>query len=80
MDDSETMDGAADRLFAEVLAVSLGEATAAVLSGIASSPIHRRNPTIYPGGFAPPGPPTPSLAGAPQSPLRFERAAPLARA
>ncbi len=46
MDDSETMDGAADRLFAEVLAVASGKQTVAETLGHREFAIHRRNPTI----------------------------------
>jgi altronate dehydratase large subunit len=46
MDDSETPDVAADRLFAEVLAVASGRRTAAERLGHREFAIHRRNPTI----------------------------------
>jgi altronate dehydratase large subunit len=46
MDDSETLDRAADRLFAEVLAVASGKQTAAEVLGHREFAIHRRNPTI----------------------------------
>jgi altronate dehydratase large subunit len=46
MDDSETLDAAADRLFAEVLAVASGQPTAAERLGHREFAIHRRNPTI----------------------------------
>lgn len=46
MDDSETLDAAADRLFAEVLAVASGRQTAAERLGHREFAIHRRNPTI----------------------------------
>ncbi len=46
MDDSETLDAAADRLFTEVLAVASGQATAAERLGHREFAIHRRNPTI----------------------------------
>ena len=46
MDDSETMDSAADRLFAEVLAVASGKQTVAETLGHREFAIHRRNPTI----------------------------------
>jgi len=46
IDDSETLDGAADRLFAEVLAVASGKLTAAEALGHREFAIHRRNPTI----------------------------------
>jgi altronate dehydratase large subunit len=46
MDDSETLDTAADRLFAEVLAVASGRQTAAERLGHREFAIHRRNPTI----------------------------------
>jgi altronate dehydratase large subunit len=46
MDDSETLDLAADRLFEEVLAVASGKLTAAERLGHREFAIHRRNPTI----------------------------------
>jgi altronate dehydratase large subunit len=46
MDDTETLDCAADRLFAEVLAVASGKQTAAEVLGHREFAIHRRNPTI----------------------------------
>ena len=46
MDDSETLDAAADRLFAEVLAVASGRQTSAERLGHREFAIHRRNPTI----------------------------------
>jgi altronate dehydratase large subunit len=46
MDDTETLDSAADRLFAEVLAVASGKQTAAEVLGHREFAIHRRNPTI----------------------------------
>jgi altronate dehydratase large subunit len=46
MDDSETLDAAADRLFDEVLAVASGRSTAAERLGHREFAIHRRNPTI----------------------------------
>ena len=46
MDDSETLDGAAERLFAEVLQVSSGRHTKAETLGHREFAIHRRNPTI----------------------------------
>jgi altronate dehydratase large subunit len=46
MDDSETLDSAADRLFAEVLAVASGQQTSAERLGHREFAIHRRNPTI----------------------------------
>ena len=46
MDDTETLDGAADRLFAEVLAVASGHQTKAETLGHREFAIHRRNPTI----------------------------------
>ena len=46
MDDSETLDTAASRLFAEVLAVASGKETAAETLGHREFAIHRRNPTI----------------------------------
>ena len=44
--DTETLDGAADRLFDEVLAVASGKLTAAEALGHREFAIHRRNPTI----------------------------------
>jgi altronate dehydratase large subunit len=46
MDDSETLDAAADRLFDEVLAVASGRQTTAETLGHREFAIHRRNPTI----------------------------------
>jgi altronate dehydratase large subunit len=46
MDESETLDKAADRLFAEVFAVASGKETAAETLGHREFAIHRRNPTI----------------------------------
>jgi altronate dehydratase large subunit len=46
MDDSETLDAAADRLFDEVLAVASGRLTSAERLGHREFAIHRRNPTI----------------------------------
>jgi altronate dehydratase large subunit len=46
MDDSETLDGAADRLFTEVLEVASGRQTKAETLGHREFAIHRRNPTI----------------------------------
>jgi altronate dehydratase large subunit len=46
MEETETLDGAADRLFAEVLAVASGRETAAEQLGHREFAIHRRNPTI----------------------------------
>jgi len=46
MDDSETLDAAADRLFEEVLAVASGRQTSAERLGHREFAIHRRNPTI----------------------------------
>jgi altronate dehydratase large subunit len=46
MDDTETLDSAADRLFDEVLAVASGRQTAAETLGHREFAIHRRNPTI----------------------------------
>jgi len=46
MHETETLDAAADRLFAEVLAVASGKATAAERLGHREFAIHRRNPTI----------------------------------
>lgn len=44
--DTETLDAAADRLFAEVLAVASGKLTAAEVLRHREFAIHRRNPTI----------------------------------
>jgi altronate dehydratase large subunit len=46
MDDTETLDGAADRLFAEVLEVASGRQTKTETLGHREFAIHRRNPTI----------------------------------
>jgi altronate dehydratase large subunit len=46
IDDSETLDRAADRLFAEVLEVASGRQTTAEVLGHREFAIHRRNPTI----------------------------------
>jgi altronate dehydratase large subunit len=46
MDDSETLDAAAERLFDEVLGVASGRETAAERLGHREFAIHRRNPTI----------------------------------
>src|SRR5687767_2687812 len=46
MDESETLETAADRLFAAVLAVASGRETAAEQLGHREFAIHRRNPTI----------------------------------
>ena len=46
LDDSETLDAAADRLFADVIAVASGKPTAAETLGHREFAIHRRNPTI----------------------------------
>jgi altronate dehydratase large subunit len=46
MDESETLDHAADRLFDEVLAVASGRETVAEQLGHREFAIHRRNPTI----------------------------------
>ena len=46
IDDTETLDEAADRLFAEVLAVSSGKLAAAEVLRHREFAIHRRNPTI----------------------------------
>ena len=46
MDDSETLDAAAARLFDQVLAVASGRQTAAEMLGHREFAIHRRNPTI----------------------------------
>jgi altronate dehydratase large subunit len=42
----ETLDAAADRLFAEILAVASGRETATERLGHREFAIHRRNPTI----------------------------------
>jgi altronate dehydratase large subunit len=46
MNDAETVDAAADRLFLEVLAVASGRQTATETLGHREFAIHRRNPTI----------------------------------
>jgi altronate dehydratase large subunit len=46
MDETETLDAAAGRLFDEVLAVASGKQTAAEILGHREFAIHRRNPTI----------------------------------
>jgi altronate dehydratase large subunit len=46
MDDTETLEAAADRLFDEVLAVASGKQTVAEVLGHREFAIHRRNPTI----------------------------------
>lgn len=46
LDDTESLEGAADRLFAEVLAVCSGRETAAERLGHREFAIHRLNPTI----------------------------------
>ena len=46
MDDSETLDASAERLFDEILAVASGRPTAAETLGHREFAIHRRNPTI----------------------------------
>jgi altronate dehydratase large subunit len=46
MDDSETLDASAGRLFDEILAVASGRSTAAETLGHREFAIHRRNPTI----------------------------------
>jgi len=46
LDDRETLDGAAARLFDEVIAVCSGRETAAERLGFREFAIHRRNPTI----------------------------------
>jgi len=46
IDDTDTLDGAADRLFDEVLDVASGKETAAERLGHREFAIHRRNPTI----------------------------------
>jgi altronate dehydratase large subunit len=46
LDETETLDAAADRLFADILAVASGRATATERLGHREFAIHRRNPTI----------------------------------
>src|SRR3970282_1625059 len=46
LDETETLDAAADRLFADILAVASGRATATERSAPREFAIHRRNPTI----------------------------------
>jgi altronate dehydratase len=46
IDDTETLDQVADRLFAEVLEVASGRETKAEALGHREFAIHRRNPTI----------------------------------
>ena len=46
IDDSETLDGAAERLMGEVLAVASGKLVAAEVLRHREFAIHRRNPTI----------------------------------
>ena len=46
LDNRETLDAAASRLFDEVLAVCSGRETAAERLGFREFAIHRRNPTI----------------------------------
>jgi altronate dehydratase large subunit len=46
MDDSQTLDSAADDLFDEILSVASGKLTAAEVLGHREFAIHRRNPTI----------------------------------
>jgi altronate dehydratase large subunit len=46
MDDTETLDAAADRLLAEIVSVASGRLTAAERLGHREFAIHRRNPTI----------------------------------
>ena len=46
IDDTETLETAAERLFTEVLAVASGKDTAAEMLGHREFAIHRRNPTI----------------------------------
>ncbi len=46
LEDAETLDAAADRLFVEILAVASGRETAAERLGHREFAIHRRNPTI----------------------------------
>jgi altronate dehydratase len=46
LNDTETLDAAADRLFAEILAVASGTLVTAETLGHREFAIHRRNPTI----------------------------------
>jgi altronate dehydratase large subunit len=46
MDETDTLDSAADRMFAEILAVASGKPTQAERLGHREFAIHRRNPTI----------------------------------
>jgi len=46
MDDTQTLDSAADRLFDEILSVASGKLTTAEVLGHREFAIHRRNPTI----------------------------------
>jgi len=46
MDESESLDAAAERLFGEVLAVASGRETKSETLGHREFAIHRRNPTI----------------------------------
>src|SRR5262245_27549130 len=46
MDDTQTLDSAADRLFDEILSVASGKLTTAEALGHREFAIHRRNPTI----------------------------------
>jgi altronate dehydratase len=46
MDQTESLDAAADRLFAEIVAVASGRQTTAETLGHREFAIHRRNPTI----------------------------------
>jgi altronate dehydratase large subunit len=46
MDETDTLDSAADRMFAEILAVASGKQTQAERLGHREFAIHRRNPTI----------------------------------
>ena len=46
INDTETLDGAADRMFTEILAVASGQLTSAERLGHREFAIHRRNPTI----------------------------------
>ena len=46
MNETETLDQAADRLFDEILAVASGKLTATERLGHREFAIHRRNPTI----------------------------------
>jgi altronate dehydratase large subunit len=46
MDETDTLDAAANRMFDEILAVASGKATQAERLGHREFAIHRRNPTI----------------------------------